>query len=408
MRTIEEKADVLVVGGGTAGVIAAIQSARAGAATMLVEMGPYLGGTLAHMGPDAAVAERVPDGIGGQLVSAALGLDGAAGYDKRERRRVGAQAYVLVAEEACLRAGISVVLHELAIDARRSHGVWRVRTVGKGVERMITAHEVVDSTADADVVGAAGFARMKSHRPRTGALAFRLGGYDSGLLDMHETERRCIEAVRAGVLQRDDVPCDSNSLVDFLRDGGEGCHRLRGVDVADSAAQTALDLEGRQHLLRLVRFVRRLPGCACAHVDYMAPRAALRETYRIAGETTVRYEDCISRRRFGDGVCYVASPREKGCVADGTDERGRQGRCFVNVPFGAMIPRDASGMLAAGRCVSCDEGAFPFLGAWGACMTTGQVVGAAAALGAVRGIPSRHIPVEDIRALLAEHGVPVL
>jgi hypothetical protein len=77
------------------------------------------------------------------------------------------------------------------------------------------------------------------------------------------------------------------------------------------------------------------------------------------------------------------------------------------IPLGALVPRGSERLLVAGRSVSSDRLANSALRVEASCMAMGQAAGAAAALGAQLGVPSRHVPLEDIRALLREHGAIV-
>ncbi len=419
MQSVVEKADVAVIGGGTAGVIAALQAARAGASTVLVETSGMLGGTMTVGGIPApayfyARERQLIAGLGWELVCAAVAFDGGTLPDfahPPENRpsyhvRVNPYSYALLAEEACLRDRVNVHLHETVVDAREWAGQWRLRAVGKGMERIITAAEIVDCTGDAVVAAMLGFARVRNPSPQPGTLAFRLGGYEPEALDAEAIEQAYTEALRAGLLKPGDY-CDvAGSFVRLLHARGVNQQHVPGADSSSSVSQAAADMQGRESLLRLVRFIRTLPGCEQTRIEYMAPSTAVRETFRIGGESYITYDDYMSGRLFDDAVChtyYFIDVHHE----HGIDREFLAPGIAPTVPLGAMIPRGSRRILAAGRCVSCDERAFSALRVQASCMAMGQAAGAAAALGALQHMPSRQVPLDAIRALLREHGAIV-
>jgi hypothetical protein len=134
--------------------------------------------------------------------------------------------------------------------------------------------------------------------------------------------------------------------------------------------------------------------------------ATARETYRIVGEETITYEDYIAGRAYEDAVCYSLYFIDVHTEHGVEHEFVPAGR-VPTVPLGALIPRGSRRLLVAGRCVSSDRLAHSALRVEASCMAMGQAAGAAAALGAQRGIASRDVPLEEIRALLCEHGAIV-
>lgn len=171
---IESSCDVLVVGGGTAGVIAAIQSARAGASTTLIEMTGQLGGTITTGGVCAPAHfwtrhRQVIAGIGWELVSKTLELDGSSPPDFRNppahrpqwQVRINPYIHVLICEEAVLDAGVNLQYHQIVTGIKRVDDHWQVTTAGKNHTGLIHAREVIDCSGDADLVGMLGLPRER-------------------------------------------------------------------------------------------------------------------------------------------------------------------------------------------------------------------------------------------------------
>lgn len=419
MERIAQNVDVLVAGGGTAGHVAAIQAARAGARTALIEMGGQLGGTLTT-GLVSAPAyfwsrtRQVIAGIGWELVCKTKALDGTPmpDFEHPEQRRpsfhvhLNPYHYALVAEEACLEAGVDVHYHEIVSGVTADAGGWVVQTMGKNLQRTVRTREIVDCTGDADLVGLLGWERVRDTVRQPGTLGFRLGGYETAALDADEIQRRADEAFADGRLHQGDFWLTDRPFIDFLRNGGQNQQHIFGADSTTSATQTRASVEGRRALLRLLRFVRSLPGCQSAGVEMLATQAAVRETWRIVGERTVTCDDYLTGRLFDDAVCYTYYFIDVHTEA-GVDQQFVEADAVPTVPLGALIPRGSRRLLVAGRTVSSDRRALSALRVQASCMAMGQAAAAAAALGAATRAASRDVPLDELRSLLREHGAIV-
>ena len=424
MDTITEQTDVLVIGGGTAGSIAAIQAARTGLQTTLVEMTGQLGGTITSGGVNNpgyfyAGTRQVIAGIGWELVKKTRELDGSPlpNFAKpptvRGVRRpshyvpINRYLYAALVEEAAVQAGVALHYHETATEARPQAEGWTVTTVGKGVRRKISAREVIDCTADADIVGLLGFARRKAEVRQPGTLTFILEGYDWANLNPDVVQKQYEQAMRQGVLQPGDYGrCSGEPFIAFLKAYGRNQQHVPGADSSSSITQTEANIAGRHALLRLIRFVRTLPGCEDARIKSMCADVVARETYRIVGEVLVTQKDYMTGRVFPDAVCYsiffVDVHKDQGGIAEFLPDG-----VVPTIPFGALIPRGSSHLLVAGRCLSSDRLANAALRVQPSCMAMGQAAGAAAALGIRRGCASRDVSLGDLRALLRDYGALV-
>jgi hypothetical protein len=420
MESYHDNVNVLVIGGGTAGVIAALQAARTGVKTALIEMHGQLGGTMTTGGVSAPAYFFSPErqiiaGIGWELVQKTKALDGTPMPDFSEpnpRRpsyhvELNPAVYTLVAEEACLEAGVNLHYHEILTGIEPTRDGWQVKTVGKGLRRTIHAKEVIDCTGDADVVGLLGLPRQRGKVRQPGTLIFRFGGYDAGDLDVEVVQEHFVQAMEEGRLQPGDFWRAEDSLfIDFLRGGGHNAQHIFGADSSTAATQTEANIAGRKAALRLLRFIRTLPGCEAATLEEMTTMAAIRETYRIEGETTITYEDYMAGRVFDDAVCYSLYFIDVHTEHGVEHEFVPPGR-VPTVPLGALVPKDSRNLLVAGRSVASDRLANSALRVEASCMAMGQAAGAAAALGSTRGIPSRDVPITLIHDLLREHGAIV-
>jgi hypothetical protein len=416
MQHLENSVDVLVIGGGTAGAIAAIQAARAGATTAIIEMNGQLGGTMTTGGVPAPAYFFGPErqiiaGIPWELLQKTKALDNTPWPDFTQANpnrpsyhiTLNPAIYALVAEEACLEAGVAIHYHEILTGIAPREDGWQVQTVGKGLRRTVTAKEVVDCTGDADVVGMLELPREMSDIRQPGTLEFRFGGYEVDDLDMEVVQEHYEAAMEDGRLQPGDYWLGKNELfIKFLRGGGHNQQHIFGADSTTSLTQTEANIEGRRAVLRLLRFIRTLPGCEGATLEKLWTMAAIRETYRIVGETTITYEDYMAGRIFVDALCYSLYYIDVHTEEGVEHEFVPAGR-VPTLPLGALVPRGSNRLLVAGRCVASDRLANSALRVEASCMAMGQAAGAAAALGALHGTGSRHVPIGDIRALLHAH-----
>ena len=415
LQTSADTADVIVAGGGTAGVIAAIQAARAGAKTVLVEMTAKLGGTittgLVH-GPAYFYSRhrQIIRGIGWELIEKNKTLDNIPLPDflspnpRRPSYHLGVNAhiYALLAQDLCLKSGVTFHYHEIATEIEKSGGQWKLTTSGKNLKRTITAREIIDCTGDADIVGMLGLPRLKGETLQPATLIFSIAGYDSKKLDQELVEREYQKALKEGQLRKGDYCFPDRPFINFLKGGGLNMQHIINADSSSAPQQSAADIMAHQSLLRLFTFVKSLPGCEKATIDLMADAVAMRETWRIVGEQTITYEDYMSGKKYDDAVAYTLYFIDIH-HADGIHHEFLPYDIIPTIPLGALIPQGSSGILVAGRSISSDQQAFSALRVEASCMAMGQAAGATAALAIKLGVPSREVPLEEIRNMLRKH-----
>ncbi|MEO0415499.1 MAG: FAD-dependent oxidoreductase, partial [Verrucomicrobiota bacterium] len=179
---VSNDVDVLVVGGGTAGVVAAIQAARAGAKTLIIERGSQLGGTgttggVAFPGLFDAWGKQVIAGIGWELVKESVELDQGElpNFAKVPQRHWQNQIYTnqflysILAEEKCAEAGVEIAYYEFPQSVVKVENGWQLECAGFGTKRTVTCKQIIDCTGGAEVVGMLGFERMREEERQPGS-----------------------------------------------------------------------------------------------------------------------------------------------------------------------------------------------------------------------------------------------
>ena len=410
--------DILVVGGGTGGTIAAIQAARAGSKTVLVEFGSQLGGTtttggVAFPGIFHAWGKLVIGGIGWELVQECVAMndDEMPNFSIPHGRRhwdhyvrVNGPLYTLLAEEKCLEAGVNIRYYETPFKIEFKNDKWIVETVGKGTHTKITCNQIIDCTGNAFVTSMAGFNVVRGAETQPGSLLFKLEGYDMAQLDIDHLEQLYTEELKKG----DMIRSEFFSIRGVLRSKGysfAGGH-VYGADNTTSETHTTTNIQGRYQFLKMLRFLRTLPGCENTRVEKLQTETAVRETYRIDGLHQITEEEYWDGKIFKDAVSHSYRP---------VNQHGRHGvkpvqlreNIVPTVPLRALIPRDSRNFMVAGRCICCTQLAQSSLRGQAGCMAMGQAAAVTAVLAIRFGKTPAEVPLEDIWQLLKEHGAIV-
>jgi hypothetical protein len=410
-------ADVLIIGGGTAGTIAAIQAGRLGARTILVEAGSQLGGTtttggVSYPGLFHAWGRQVIAGIGWELVTSAVELnsDKLPDFTKPTGRqhwkhqvRLCGPLYAALAEEACLKAGVQLRYYEFPTAVEKTSDGWKVRLAGKGMSVEVTAKQLVDCTGNASVVGMIGLRRLREKTTQPGTLMYGLAGYEADSLDMNALQAKAAAAVKAGALKLTDF---NGNIAGFLHSGGGNAMHVPDADSSTSEAHTATNIRGRQSVLRVMRFLKKQPEFAALHIERMQAETGVRETFRIVGETTVTVDDYTRGRVFEDAVAYSFYPIDLHVEHGVKPEHLKEG-VVPTIPLGALIPKGSKNLMVAGRCLSGDRLANSALRVQASCMAMGQAAGAAVALAASAGTTPLRVSLKELRRALAKHGAIV-
>src|SRR5215468_7247876 len=429
--------EVLVVGGGIAGIMAALAAGRSGAQTLLVERFGSLGGTgTAAMMSLFYVPYAASRGLVRELFDRLIARGGAI---PGEFVVYDAEMYKVTALEMLAEAGVQVLLHTLVSNVIVEDGVVRgIIVENKSGRQAILARAIVDASGDADIAARAGAPYVKGReadgkmRPMT--LIFRIGGVDVP---------RLVEYVRAHPedVSPDPLQCMLDvegqmvrifgffKLVEEVKARGElwpDCYyfrvecvlpgrgvltvnatRVYGVDGTRAEDLSRAEIETRHQMLQLAAFARKyLPGFERSFILDSASTIGVRETRRIRGGYVMTEDDILAGRQYPDVVAVDANqqnPRQQGGQPPDGKEGGPQdiearelvARMFVyEIPYRCLVPEGVDDLLVAGRCISVDHHADVYTRNQGSCMATGEAAGVAAAVAVADGAAPRAVDVD--------------
>jgi hypothetical protein len=421
---VADESDVLVVGGGPAGLSAAVAAARNGASVTLVERYPYLGG-LASGGMVLVLddmsngTEVTVQGIGMEIIHrmAKWGLAVyppeadrdpavraseamwhkwarwgtfdfhthtkphpicfAAAFDPDGFKRA---AYDMVAE-----SGVKLRLHSwfssAIVEDGRAKGVIVETKEGR---QALLGKVVIDTSGDLDVAASAGAKFTGGSFILT--TVSRLGGVDVEAAERFQFE----EPERFDTVDREAKRIIGGSW-DFwwLRTPLPGivwcnCPHMAGLDGVKVADLTKAELEGRGRMHHLLDFAREnMPGFEKAYVVDFAPQTGVRQTRMLEGDYVVTKEDVVKRHHFWDSVA-----------------RGRD----YYTPYRALLPKDVDQLLVAGRHYSVTPQAQKISREIPPCMAMGEAAGTAAALALSAGVTVRQVDVAKLQKILRAQG----
>jgi glycine/D-amino acid oxidase-like deaminating enzyme len=420
---IFDAADVVVVGSGSAGSVAAIASARAGADTLLIERYGFLGGTSTMVldtfygfytpGDDSRrVVGGIPWEIVGRLAARSMMLERPSSYGAGTAVTYDPETLKVVWEEAALEAGVRLRLHSFCTGVVMEDGrITGLVVDGKSGLGLIQARMIVDASGDADICFHAGvpFQRAGEGGPAQSlTTTFRLGNVN--VEQALTVKRPQLEELmkRANLSGQYRLPREEGSVHVTPLPGvvATNMTRVADVDATDPVQLTRAEVEGRKQALEYVRFLRtEIPGYERAFLMNFSTQIGIRETRRVYGEYRLTREDVLSGRKFDDAVAQCGAPIEDHRPGRGTHWEYIPGGDTYDIPYRCLLPLGIENLLIAGRCLSATHDAHASVRSMGQCMAMGQAAGTAAALAVAAQQAPRHLPIQELQARLLSDGV---
>lgn len=454
---VADTVDVLVCGGGVAGIAAAVAAARSGARTLLIERAGFLGGTAtgSAMGliviPARELAAFPREFFTRLAAEQGAGLGDVVPWD--------IDAYKIVAMDMVLEAGADVLLYTWVSEPLVREGrVEGVIIENKSGRQAILAKAVIDTTGDGDIAAMAGVPFVKGReedgamRPTT--VMGRIGDINlrkfKEYIDTHpddfaQDDGRRVVDLEQGIVRIDgffsvierakqDGLMPADTPINYLRFSGVNrqehaehavliCNstRVYGIDGTNARDITRAEIAGRRQLRDVVNICRKyLPGFETSFLVDTSAFLGIRETRRIRGRYTLAYADIAAGKRFSDSVCVMTSV-DYGTAEIHAPDHGHEGssqdrwaRELVldlirfEFPLGSLLPVGIANLIVAGRCASFTHDVDKFARNMAPTGMMGQAAGALAALMAEQANPDWNaIPVDLLQRRLAEAGMPV-
>ncbi|MQR01235.1 FAD-dependent oxidoreductase [Glaciimonas soli] len=426
------KTDVLIVGGGAAGVAAAVTAARQGCRVTLVEQYGFCGGGAvaglsgtvcglykasdSNAPPEKIVHGFIDDFI--DLMEHKGGLAAPVKYGKTYTRVHDPLVWREVADALVRDAGVQVIYHatvtDMLLNGEHVGGAMVYTTQGKlRIEAAIT----IDASGDATPTAMAGFstAMGDNGRVQNPTMIFRLLGVDV------ERFLACYgnDTIMPAEVSQLIAACDGHGyalprnkiwLFPTTRPGEllANCTRITGPDGRELNPVfyqdfTDAEFEGRCQVREYARFFRdKLIGCEGSWVNDTGVQVGVRQSRQIKGAATLRNVDILRGEKFSSGIARSPWPIELHAGARPKVEWLLDD--YYEVPFGCFVPERGEGLLVAGRCLSAEHEAVASARVTAQCFSYGHAIGHAAALAVKENIPSNRIVGEDIRLLLNRDG----
>ena len=391
-----EHYDVIVAGGGPAGICAAVAAARNGAKTLLIERYGFVGGmaSSALVTPISIFKKNkklIIDGIPFELMKRISELNGADVSLDSGNVPVHDEMFKLAAQRLLLESGVTLLYHTYFSDCVMTDGkVSHVIVQNKAGRVAYECKAAIDCTGDADLVRAAGYETTKETRLQPASLWFQLGGVDTDALkDLFADavdEKMPISAEIRGRLselnEKGEMPIFGGPWISrHFRDGLVTINLLReGTDASSPEQFTKAECNLRENLFKVINIMREnFPAFKDCWLLKSGTQAGVRETYRIVGMYQMKADDILNPKPFKDTIAkgtHVIDIHKPDSIAQDCINLKQE----YNIPYGVLVPVNSKNLITAGRTICSDNSAFGSLRVMATCMAMGQAAGTAAAI----------------------------
>lgn len=435
---MKQQYDVIVAGGGPAGVAAAVSAARRGADTLLIEKAGYLGGmaTDGHIPAFCTFTDGKALQVGGVGLEILRAMSArmwrSPFYDEKPGRDfkydwvpIDAEVLKQVLDELVQASGCELALHTTLAEVRREERrVAALRLATPAGIREVRAAQYIDCTGGALLAHGAGAQCLcgdEEGRVQAATLCFQIANFDTGRFLAYadrEKENGNLRKASARAIADGHFP-EGETQVAGIALTTPGTATLNFGHVFDfdpftPEGLTRAELSARRMLPELMSFLRKyVPGAEQAVLIGSGPCIGIRESRRVVADYMLTRADYDRRADFADAIGYYSYPvdlhaarRTEGAMTGHGDyetSRYAPGERY-GIPYRSLIVRDLDNLLAAGRIIGTDRAAQASVRVMPACFLTGQAAGTAAALCAMQKTDLRKLNPETLRSGLKDAG----
>lgn len=431
--------DVLVAGGGTAGLAAAVCAAREGAKVILCESGSVLGGTATKglVAPfmtcyDKREENQIIRGFFEEFVqrmvkeggaihhSECKGSDSFSGY--RTSCHFGVtpftdECFIRVAESFCEEAGVRILYHTCVIGSETENNTIKSVYANYGAQIFkICAKQYIDTTGNSTLSFVSGAKTTRGNADgvvQTASTFFQIDGVDKEKLDLHmkntsEMRKRFFMDEIVEARENGEFPCGTRKLRIFENPDGTWTVNMAQedseVNELDVIAVTDAEISQRKQILEIIKFMNKyIPALKNARLFKTAAEIGIRESRRIVGKTTLTLDDLLNQRYFDERIAVCANSfdiHESNRVnyTPYTSDKS------YFIPLSCLISENITNLMAAGKCLSADKVAFAAVRVMPPCFAMGEAVGVTAALAVKKGCNPSKISIKDVQNKLLQNG----
>jgi FAD dependent oxidoreductase len=435
VRAVDDlQCDVLVIGGGAAGVATAVTARRQGLKVVLLERYGFCGGGAVaglsgtvcgmYLATERIAAKPEPVVFGFaqefcKLLEQRGGLGPPLRYGKTWTRVHEPLVWRDAADALVSESGVKVIYHAVATGVLLD-GNERIEGVTAWTKQgplKIRARVTVDASGDADLVAMAGLDSFVGDegRVQNPTMIFRLQGVDVARFTAAYGDDTIMGAAISALLHErhlagDDLPRSKIWLFPTTRPGELlcNCTRITGSDGRELNPLfyddfTEAELNGRRQVHAYARFLREyVAGCENAFINDTGVQVGVRQTRQVEGVLKLMNADVVSARKFSAGIARSPWPIELHAGAKPKVEWVLDD--YYEVPYGCFVPSHGEGLLVAGRCLSAEHEAVASARVTAQCFSYGHAIGHAAALAVRQGAEPRALDPQAIRDALERDG----
>lgn len=439
--------DVVIIGGGPAGTVAAIASARSGAKTLLVEQNGCLGGmlTMAGTGPqmtfhagDTQVVRGIAEEIVQRMVAKGFSpghMEDFVGYASSVTP-FDAEGLKFVLETMVTEAGADLLYHTVYTGCvREERNIKKVRLYAKQGFFEVEAGVFMDASADADLATHAGihsvYGRESDHLAQPMTMNIKVTGVDRdkmmAYIKAHQDDMlpsipfdHLEQIPRSGMqgaysvirlakengefpIERDMVLCfETNNKGEYILN----MSRIIKKSAINSFDLTAAEIEGRRQAHQIVAFLKKyIPGFEQAVIVTTGPHIGIRESRKINGAYKLTAEDLLENKMFEDAIAMGGYPIDIHSPDGGTmKHQYLKPGTWYSIPYRCLYTEEIDNLLVAGRCISATHEACAAIRVTPILMAISEAAGTAAAMAAQNKIPVASIDIELLQDMLKHNG----